>query len=302
MRPRVRCIIKRILNFHLMKGSIMALEKVGRLLEMADEKHTAVIGFNCMDYNMAYSVVKAAEEAGKPAIIMLYPEHCDLNCTNPIAFAGMVKGIAEKSSVPIGLHLDHSSDFEYIIDAIRGGFRSVMYDGSMLSLEENIENSKKVIEVARIFDAEVETELGRVGVAANKDEDNLDTYTKPEVAKYFAEETGATSIAVAIGSAHGFYKETPRLDIERLDQINAATDVPLVLHGGSGIPDDQIGKAFEHGINKFNVGAEFLKLYYDSVREYCGKFDQNGNICDISRYAQNKLIEYLKKKLELSKL
>jgi len=279
----------------------MALESVGTLLKMAEEKNTAVVGFNCTDYNMVYSVVKGAELAGKPAIIMLYPEHHYLkNCSNLAAFAGMTAGIAEKSSVPIGLHLDHSSDFNLIMEAIRAGFRSVMYDGSMLSLEENIANSKKIIEVASLFDTDVETELGRVGFAANNDEDDLDTYTKPEVAKYFAEETGATSIAVAIGSAHGFYKETPHLDIGRLDQINAAIDVPLVLHGGSGIPDDQIIRAFRHGINKFNVGTEFFHLYYDTIKAYCATFGDKGDVFEMPMYVQDKLTAYIKSKLEIS--
>lgn len=281
----------------------MGIVRVSKILEMAKEKNTAVIGFNCTDYNMAYSVVKAAELVGKPAIIMLYPEHCYLNnCSDPIAFAGMVQGIAEKAAVPIGLHLDHCSDFNFIVNSIRGGFRSVMYDGSMLSLEENIKNTKKVIEIAKIFDADVETELGRVGFAAHSDEDDLDTYTKPDAAKYFAEETGATSIAVAIGSAHGFYKETPHLDIERLDKINSEIDVPLVLHGGSGIPTDQIIEAFRHGINKFNVGTEYFQLYYDTQKEYNEKFGNDGNVFEMPMYVQDKLVEYLKRKMEICEL
>lgn len=281
----------------------MALEKVSTLLKMADKKDTAVIGYNCTDYNMAYCVATVAEELHKPAIIMLYPEHCYLNnASEPSAFAGMVAGIVEKMDTPIGVHLDHSSDYGYIIDSIKGGFTSVMYDGSMLTPEENAINTRKVVETAHILGVDVEAELGRVGFAANKDEDNSDMYTKPETAKKFAEETGVDSIAIAIGSAHGVYVETPRLDLERLDEINAATDVPLVLHGGSGIPDDQLNEAFKRGINKFNVGTEYFMLYYDSIREYCEKFGNEGNMFDMPKYVQAKLMEYLRVKMQLSKL
>lgn len=280
----------------------MALEKVSTILKMADKANTSAIAFNCVDYNMAYSVVTVAEELKKPVIIMLYPEHCWLNnWSNPAAFAGIVKSLAEQVEVPIGLHLDHSSDYEFIMKAIKGGFTSVMIDGSMLPLDENIAISKKVAETAHIFGVDVEAELGHVGFAAQSDQEDLDMYTKPEVAAKFCEETGVDSVAVAIGSAHGVYKETPKLDLERLEEINRATDVPLVLHGGSGIPNDQLALAFQKGINKFNVGTEFFQLYYDTLREYGGKYAESGNIFDVAKYVQDKLMEYLRVKMQLSK-
>lgn len=281
----------------------MALEKVSTILKMADEKNTSALAFNCIDYNMAYSVIKAAEQSSKPAIIMLYPEHCyKNNASNPASFAGIVKGIAKKATVPIGLHLDHSSDFKFIIDAIRSGFTSVMYDGSHLSVEENIENTKKVVEIAEIFGADVEAELGRVGFACDNDGEKEDLYTPVEVAEQFCKQTNITSVAIAIGSAHGVYTETPKLDLERLRDINAATKTYLVLHGGSGIPEDQLESAFCMGINKFNVGTEFFQLYYDSIKEYCETFGEEGNVFNLPQYTQEKLIRYLLKKLRLSKM
>ena len=179
-----------------------------------------------------------------------------------------------------------------------------MFDGSMLPVEENIRLSKKVVEVARNFDVDVEAELGRVGFAKDSDEDNLDLYTKPEVAAEFCRETGVTSVAVAIGSAHGVYLETPKLDIERLEEINRATETPLVLHGGSGIPNDQLEVAFTKGINKFNVGTEFFQLYYDTVFEYMKAHESERNVnllFDMSKYVQDKLMAYLREKMKLSK-
>lgn len=280
----------------------MAFERVSTILKMADKAKTSVIAFNCTDYNMAYSVVTVAEELQKPVIIMLYPEHCWLNnASEPGSFAGMVKSLADKVKVPIGLHLDHSSDYEYIMKAIKGGFTSVMYDGSMLPVEENIELTKRVVETARCFDVDVEAELGRVGFAAKSDQENLDLYTKAEVAASFCEKTGVDSVAIAIGSAHGVYLETPKLDLNRLDEINAATDVPLVLHGGSGIPNDQLEIAFTKGINKFNVGTEYFQLYYDSIKEYCAANGAKGNVFDLPKYTQEKLMAYLRVKMQLSK-
>ena len=206
---------------------------------------------------------------------------------------------------PIGLHLDHSSDFEYIKAAIDAGFPSVMYDGSMLSVEENLENTCRVVEYAHRHGADVEAELGCVGLAAGgQDQDDVDMYTKPDIAKRFCEESGCDSIAVSIGSAHGYYSKTPRLDLERLKAINAATGCPLVLHGGSGIPDDQLEKAFTMGINKFNVGTEFLGLYFKTVCQYAEKYkgDPRHVILDMAKPVQEALKAYLREKMQLTKM
>ncbi len=283
----------------------MALESVNKILKMADEANTSVIAFNCINYDMAYSVVTVAEELKKPVLIMLYPEHnYGFNDTDLRGFAEMVKTLASKVEVPVGLHLDHSSDFGYIMRAIKEGFTSVMFDGSMLPLEENIRLSKKVVEVASNFGVDVEAELGRVGFAADSDEEKLDMYTKPEVAAEFCRKTGVTSVAVAIGSAHGVYLETPKLDLKRLEEINQATEIPLVLHGGSGIPNEQLEVAFTKGINKFNVGTEFFQLYYDSVYEYMKAHEGEKNVnllFEMSKYVQEKLMIYLREKMKLSK-
>lgn len=281
----------------------MALEKVSTILKMADEANTSAIGFNCNDYTMAYSVISVAEELKKPIIVMLYPaDSFDKNCCGVAGFAASVRELAEKVSVPVGLHLDHCSDFAYIMNAIKSGFTSVMYDGSMLPVEENIRLTKKVVEAAHALGADVEAELGRVGFANQSDQDKKDLYTKPEVAKKFCEETNVDSVAVAIGSAHGVYLETPKLDLERLDQINSATDTPLVLHGGSGIPNDQLEQAFRRGINKLNVGTEYFQLYYDSLREYCSQFGDNGHMLDVPMFVQERMKAYLRVKMQLSKL
>ena len=279
----------------------MSVEKVSTILKMADEANTTAIAFNCTDYNTIVSVVKVAEELSKPVICMLYPEHAYLkHWTTPKIFVETVRDVAKNVKVPVGIHLDHCSDFDYIVAAMRCGFDSIMYDGSMLPVEENIKNTAEIVKVAKAFGADVEAELGRVGFASTvADQNDTDKYTKPEVAAAFCEQSGCGSVAVAIGSAHGFYKETPKLDIERLKKINAATDVPLVLHGGSGIPNDQLEVAFREGINKFNVGTEFFYLYYQTMKKFCEA--GHPDFFDLPLEVQNALENYLRQKMQLSK-
>ena len=279
----------------------MSVEKVSTILKMADEANTTAIAFNCTDYNTIVSVVKVAEELSKPVICMLYPEHAYLkHWTTPKIFVETVRDVAKNVKVPVGIHLDHCSDFDYIVAAMRCGFDSIMYDGSMLPVEENIKNTAEIVKVAKAFGADVEAELGRVGFASTvADQNDTDKYTKPEVAAAFCEQSGCSSVAVAIGSAHGFYKETPKLDIERLKKINSATDVPLVLHGGSGIPNDQLEVAFREGINKFNVGTEFFYLYYQTMKKFCEA--GHPDFFDLPLEVQNALENYLRQKMQLSK-
>lgn len=283
----------------------MAFTSVKKILHMADQANTSVIAFICIDYNMVYSVVKMAEMTNTPAIVMLLPEHRSVNNTFSIhGFAEMAKELADSVHVPIGVHLDHSYEYEGIMKAIWQGFTSVMIDGSARPLEENIALTKKVTEAAHIFGVDVEAELGHVGMALYADGDKKELYTQPEAAKRFCDETGIDSLTVSIGSAHGVYVETPQLDFKRLEEINAATEVPLVLHGGSGIPDEQLREAFAKGINKFNVGTEFIGVYYSAIETYIKEHELDGNafkMLEVPMFAQAKMEEYLAEKLKLSR-
>ena len=280
----------------------MAIEKVSTILQMADKAKTSVLAFNCTDYSTIKCVVDVAEELKKPVICMLYPEHAaDKYWTNTRIFAETVQSVAKDAYVPVGIHLDHCTSFDYMVAAMRDGFDSVMFDGSMLPVEENVKKTREVVRVAKSLGAAVEAELGRVGFADNmRDQADADLYTRPEVAAKFCEESGCSSVAVAIGSAHGFYKETPKLDIERLKAINAATDIPLVLHGGSGIPDEQLDVAFREGINKFNVGTEYFYLYYQTMQQFCAQ--GRPDFFDLQLVVQDALRAYLRKKMLLCKM
>lgn len=277
-------------------------EKVGNIIKMADESNTAAIAFICMDYVMARSVVYAAEATNTPAIVMLYPEHVTVQHTTGFEkYAAMVKELASEVKVPIGLHADHDFSYDAISRTIHAGFESVMMDGSMNELDKNIEITKQVVDMAHTKGVFVEGEIGHVGIAANADNHNTDLYTKPDAAAKFCRETNVDALAISIGNAHGAYKDTPHLDIARLEAIKAATDTPLVLHGGSGIPDDQLLTAFSKGIRKFNLGTEFLGKYYDAMTEYIAAYKNNPDpvkIIEMPEYIQSKVQPYLEGRLK----
>lgn len=276
-------------------------EKVGNILKMAQESNTSAIAFICMDYVMSRSVIYAAQATNTPAIVMLYPEHVTIQHTTGFkTHAALVKELADEVNVPIGLHADHDYTYEAIMTTINAGFESVMMDGSMNDLDTNIALTKKVVDAAHARGVFVEGEIGHVGIAADADNRNEDLYTKPDAAEKFCREAGVDSLAVSIGNAHGEYKETPHLDISRLEEIHAATDVPLVLHGGSGIPDDQLLVAFSKGINKFNLGTEFLGKYYNAVSEFIKENADNPDpvkIINMPEFVQSKLQPYLEERL-----
>ncbi len=283
----------------------MALERVKNILRMADEADTSVISFICIDYNMVYSVIQTAEKTNTPALVMLLPEHSEKNNTFSVkGFAEMAKDLATRVRVPIGLHLDHSYDYESVIKAIRLGFPSVMIDGSARPLKENIELTGKVTEASHILGADVEAELGTIGLETSDSTEKAKAYTDPATAELFCRETNIDSLAISIGNAHGVYREKPVLDIKRLEEINAATKVPLVLHGGSGIPDDQLMEAFKKGINKFNVGTEFIGEYYKALVDYTRLKEKEDNpfkLLEVPMFVQERLEKYLEAKLKLSR-
>ncbi|HBQ84881.1 MAG TPA: tagatose-bisphosphate aldolase, partial [Syntrophomonas sp.] len=182
---------------------------------------------------------------------------------------GMVKIAAEEASVPVALHLDHGTDFDQVVKCIRSGFSSVMYDGSKLSLEDNIAITNKVLDMARPIGVSVEAELGKIGGTEDlvHVEDKDAVFTDPEEARYFVEKTGIESLAIAIGTAHGQYKGEPKLDLERLKKIKALTRIPLVLHGSSGVPDEAVQAAIKLGICKVNIDTNIREAFVWKMRE-----------------------------------
>ena len=212
---------------------IMPLVTTNEMLKKAQEGHYAVGAFNVENMEMVMAVIKAAEEMKAPVIMQTTPS--TVKYAGLDYFFAMVKTAAEKASVPVAMHLDHGSSFELAMQALRTGYTSIMIDGSHESFEENIALTRRVVDACAPSAISVEAELGKVGGK----EDDLEAagdspFTDPQQAKEFAERTQVNSLAVAIGTAHGFYKGIPKLDFDRLSAIREVVSIPLILHGASG--------------------------------------------------------------------
>lgn len=281
----------------------MAFEKSLDIIKSAQRSNTSVFSVNCIDYNTIAGVIRAAEATQTPVLVQLYPEHSSLNKTIDFeGFASTVKRLASEVKVAIGLHLDHCYTYEEIRRAADAGFTSVMYDASTLPTEENAAKTKVIVDEMHARGVAVEGEIGHVGFAAEDSGSDLDLYTKPDVAKMFYEASGVDALAIAIGNAHGFYKGTPHLDIDRLDQIHAATgDLALVLHGGSGIPDDQLEVAFARGINKFNYGTNYLWAYYKAIASFVKEHESEAytDVLGLAIPTQDALCEHMTDRFKL---
>jgi ketose-bisphosphate aldolase len=225
------------------------------MLTQAQQEQYAVAAFNVYNLETAQAAIQVSEREGTPVIIALGERY--FPTVDVEGFAAMVKAMAEKVKIPVALHLDHAYEKESIIRAIRAGFTSVMYDGSKYDLEQNILFTKEIVEIAHMAGVSVEAEIGSVARGAFSDEEEGDgTLTDSESAKAFVAETNVDFLAAAIGTVHGMYKGEPKIDLALLEKIREAVGIPLVLHGGSGTPDDVLKKAIELGICKVNVNTE----------------------------------------------
>ena len=240
----------------------MPLVTSKQMLTDAQKGGYAVGAFNAENMEMVKAIIKAAEELKAPVMIQTTPS--TVKYASLEMFVGMVAAEARDASVPVCLHLDHGSSFELAVRAIKEGYTSVMIDGSKLPFDENIDVSARVTAVAHPNNIPVEAELGKVGGKEDDLEAVADTNTDPMEAKEFVEKTGIDSLAVAIGTAHGFYVGTPVLDKERLSEIRAVVDIPLVLHGASGLSDEDVKDCVKRGICKVNFATELRVAYTDA--------------------------------------
>lgn len=224
----------------------------------------AVPAFNAENLEMVQAIIEAAEEARSPVMIQTTPSTVKyITLRQAVA---MVKADAEAASVPVSLHLDHCESYEAVAAAIDAGYSSVMIDASKLPYEENIAVTQKVVAKARPLGITVESELGTVGGKEDGHSAEI-AYTDPDEALDFYTRTGIDIFAIAIGTAHGFYKGEPKLNFELLAKIKDMINCPLVLHGGSGIPDEMIKRTIELGINKVNYATELRAAATKAVRE-----------------------------------
>ena len=227
------------------------LVNLNEVLKKAQKEKYAVGLFNTTDTDMLQAVIEAAEESNSPVI--LGTAEVLLPYGESKLIAPSVIAAAKRACVPVVVHYDHGLTFERCLEALQLGFSSVMFDGSAKAYGQNIEETKEIVKIAHAFGASVEGEIGHVGEAAQGDESLENMYTTVAEAKEYLENTGVDALAVAIGSAHGVYKKKPKLNIERLKEIADAVSVPLVLHGGSGLSDDDFKNTIREGIAKVNI-------------------------------------------------
>ena len=255
----------------------MALVTMKEMLADARARHYCVAAFDVSNYEMARNVVDVAAEERSPVILMALKN--DLDNGGLKYLSAICKIAAESVDVPVAVHLDHAVDFDLIKDVIDAGFTSVMLDGSTLPFEENAAKTKEVVDYAHKFGVTVEAELGHVTTAINgadetgsgqamadaKDPD--DCLTNPKDVEKFVEITNVDALAVAVGTVHGVYVSRPKMAFDRLKEINAISKAPLVLHGGSGTPDEDIVKCIELGVSKINIFSEILCAYNTALKD-----------------------------------
>ena len=277
----------------------MNLVPMADILNKANEEGYAVGGFNINNMEFLQGIIEGAEEANSPLI--LATSEGAIRYIGMEYVLGMVEAATKDTDIPVALHLDHGSSFEKAMECIRRGYSSVMIDGSKYPFEENIAMTKKVVEAAHSVGVSVEAELGKLGGTEDDHtvEEREATFTDPDQAVEFVERTGIDALAVAIGTAHGVYKGEPDLDFDRLEAINNKIDIPLVLHGASGVPDSDVRKAVSFGINKVNVNTAFQQAFTAKVKEL---FAEDPDLYDPRKYCgpgRDAIKERVKEKIDV---
>ncbi len=269
------------------------------MLREAERDGYAVGSFNFFGLENVQGIVQGAQVMKSPVIAQVSPgcvrhigEHC---------IAGMVDGISNDYGIPVVLHLDHAMDYDVIRRCIDYGFTSVMIDASTKSFEENVEITNKVIDYAEKYGVSVEAELGHVGGVEDGVQCREAFFTDPEMAKKYCDLCAIDALAVAVGTVHGFYKLPPKIDHERIAQIHALIPhVPLVLHGGTGVPDEDFRKAIAHGVRKINVGTElWCNGYGNTMKHYAEEMPINGDARKVMAYVREACAKIVEEKIEV---
>ncbi|GAA0179129.1 class II fructose-1,6-bisphosphate aldolase [Clostridium sediminicola] len=270
-----------------------------KILLDAHNNNYAVGAFNVNNLEFCKAVVKGAEELSSPVILQV--SQGAIKYAGVEELAAIVSTIAKKIRIPIALHLDHGTDFNIIMKCLRCGFTSIMFDGSKYEFAENIKRTKQIVDICHGMGVSVEGELGKI--AGTEDEVSIKEteamYTDVKEAERFVEETGVDYLAIAVGTAHGPYKGEPRIDFKRIEDIKNAIDVPLVLHGSSGVPEESIKKAIAKGINKFNIDTDLRKAFNEELRKF---LEENSEIYDPKRILSvidTSVSKIVKKKIRL---
>ena len=268
----------------------MPLVTSKEILLDAQKNHYAVGAFNVENMEMVLAVLAAAEETNSPVIMQTTP--------GTVKYAGLdfyyanIRAAAERAKIPVVCHLDHGNSFNLAMQALRTGYTSIMIDGSKLPFQENIALTKSVTDACHPSNIPVEGELGKVG--GKEDDlvnDDSNPYTDPDEAKEFVEKTQVDSLAVGVGTSHGVYKGIPKVNVDVLSKIRAVVDVPLVLHGTSGVPDEQVIECIKRGICKVNYATDLRIAFTNGIKNF---MKNNPEVFDPKKYSIQGLLEVKK--------
>ena len=278
------------------------LVNLKEILKIAEQEKNAIGMFNATGFDSLQAVVAAAEELNKPVIIAHAEVH---NVYNDISMVGpAMVAVAQNAKVPVCVHLDHGTSLDMIYKALRLGFTSVMMDASALPYEENLRLTKQITEMAHAMNVSVEAELGRLVTGEAGSGESIenakpeDFYTRPDEAEAFCKETGIDALAIAFGTAHGFYTAQPKLDFDVVKNVAKATGLPLVMHGGSGVSEEGFKKAIENGIRKINYYSYMSKAGYMAAKEIIEK-GSTSYLHDVEYAAMHAMKEDVKKAITI---
>ncbi|ABV34265.1 MULTISPECIES: class II fructose-bisphosphate aldolase [Pseudothermotoga] len=272
------------------------LTTLKELLQVAYRSNYAIPAFNIHTYEDAVAIIKGAEEMKSPVILMASPSAIKHLGVEIAAF--MMNELAKKTFVPVVSHLDHARELDIIFRAMKAGFTSVMYDGSDLSFEQNVRNTQIVVKVARSLGISVEAEIGRVGKSEDGEEISQ-ILTEPAVAKEFFQNTEVDALAIAVGTAHAMQKQEAQINFERIQQIQNVVDVPLVLHGSSGVTDEDLKKISRMNFGKINIGTVLKTVYVKKIREILSSNPQLKDQLTLLNAASKAITETVIHKIEL---
>lgn len=266
-----------------------------KMLDNARDGGYAVGAFNAENAEMVWGIIAAAEELRAPVIIQTTSS--TLKHLSPAYFGGIVSAAAREATVPVALHLDHGASYELAKTCIENGYTSVMIDGSMLPFEENVDLAYRVNDFAKAFGIPVEAELGTIGGKEDSTVSDGCQYTDPDQAAEFVRRTGITSLAIAIGTAHGFYQTPPVLDLSRITAIRNKVSIPLVMHGASGISDDVVREAARLGMSKVNFATELRVAFSDAIKSHLTEHPETFDPKKYMTTARNAVKELVKQKI-----
>ena len=278
----------------------MSLVTTKKMLSKADKESYAVGAFNFTNMETLQAIIAAASELKSPVIVQT--SEGTIRYMGLDYISAMVQSAAKKEKIPIALHLDHGSTADMIKDCIKAGYTSVMIDGSATKFEENVEITKKVVALAKKAKIPVEAELGKLGVISDFIISTADAsmfLTNPQEAKRFVKETKVDSLAIAIGTAHGPFKNKPKLAFDRIEEIKDILKMPLVMHGASGVPDTDIKKSIECGINKININTEIRQEFSKAIKDVFAKKPETYKIRAYLEPGREAAEELVKRKIEL---